>query len=140
MNRKQLENILDGDSYARRTFCGVFPRDALAFINVDTSKPSIYIINTDPSYRRGEHWVAIYFNGFGKGEYFDSFGLPPRHGDIERFLYHHVLSYTYNRRVLQNVLSVTCGLYCVYYVMRKSRGESMTKNCGHLSSTTTENE
>ncbi len=102
MNGNQLKEILARDSYARRTFCGVFPRDELVFISVDTSKPSTYIINTDTSYGRGEHWVVVYFNGLGKGEYFDSFGLPPRHRDIEQFINRYVLGYQYNRRILQN--------------------------------------
>lgn len=127
MNGDELKEILARDSYARRTFCGVFPRDVLTLINVDTSKPSTYIVNTDPSYKQGEHWVVVYFNGLGKGEYFDSFGLPPRHVDIERFLNRHTWSYEHNRRTLQNVLSKTCGLYCLYYVIKRSRGESMKR-------------
>ena len=25
----------------------------------------------------GEHWIAVYFKNRGRGEYFDSYGLPP---------------------------------------------------------------
>ena len=50
---------INKDSYARRYFVGVFPRNRLPAIN---TYPASLILNTDPSGRPGEHWVAIYFN------------------------------------------------------------------------------
>lgn len=127
MNAAQLTELLSTDSFARRTFCGVYPRDVLSLIAVRTNKPATYVINTGTSRTTGEHWVVVYFNGRGKGEFFDSFGLPPRHVDIERFLTRHTLSYIYNSRILQSVVSNTCGLYCLHYIMKRSRGESMDR-------------
>jgi len=41
-------------------------------------RPRLMIVNTDPSYEAGEHWIAIYVDSTGcRGEYFDSFGRRP---------------------------------------------------------------
>ena len=58
------------------------------------------------------------FDGRGRGEYFDSVGLPAVYRDIEDFILQHCQWYRYNQRVLQDQLSSTCGLYCMYYVAR----------------------
>jgi len=55
-----------------RCFDGVFAADRLP------NDPCLLVCNTDPSYRLGEHCVAIYVDDEGRyGEYFDSFGRPP---------------------------------------------------------------
>jgi hypothetical protein len=35
------------------------------------------IVNTDPHNKPGSHWVAIYGDGDGHTEFFDSYGKPP---------------------------------------------------------------
>ena len=50
---------IDKDSYAKRYFIGVYPRNRLPAIK---SYPASLIVNTDPSGKPGEHWLAIYFN------------------------------------------------------------------------------
>ena len=40
------------------------------------SYPSAYVINSETHDQPGEHWVAVYFDQHGRGEYFDSYGLP----------------------------------------------------------------
>ena len=87
-------------------------------LRVNTRRPSADVINTDRQEGPGEHWVVVWFDGWGRGEYFDSFGLPAVYRDIEDFILRHCQSYLYNQRVLQDPLSSTCGLYCMYYVAR----------------------
>ena len=49
------------------------------------SYPSSFVINLDPSYRPGSHWVAVYFDKNGVAEYFDSLaGYPPH--EVVHFL------------------------------------------------------
>ena len=43
------------------------------------SYPSSDVINLDPSYKPGSHWVAVYFDRNGEGEYFNSLGRYPPH-------------------------------------------------------------
>ena len=39
--------------------------------------PCVMVLNTDPADEAGEHWVALYFDENGQGEYFDSWNTPP---------------------------------------------------------------
>jgi len=53
-----------------RDFDGVFSIDNLP------DDPHLLVCNTDPSYKPGRHWIAIYIED-GRGEFFDSFGHRP---------------------------------------------------------------
>ena len=70
MNEIELQEVLRKNIGAK--FVGVFPRDILP-----QPIDGAYVINTDPHYKPGQHWVAMYLNG-GRGEYYDSLGLPPK--------------------------------------------------------------
>ena len=88
MSSRQLAAVLLRDLRSRRVFRGVYSRNKLpCFVN--TRHPSAFVINTYVSSGPGEHWVAVWFDGRGKAEYFDSFGLPPLHPDIESFILRH---------------------------------------------------
>ena len=116
MDTRQLLRLVRRDAPIVR---GVFARDTLP----ETIQwPSGYIINTDPVSEPGEHWVAVFIDHNGVGEYFDSFGLPPLHDALTLFLNKHCVSWTFNSRHLQDVMSMACGLYCVYYLRMRCRG------------------
>ena len=71
MNTLQIERLLKKDLKSKTIFKKVCALDQL-------EKPtfsSAYVINSDPSSKPGEHWVAVYFDKRGRGEYFDSYGL-----------------------------------------------------------------
>src|SRR5690348_854989 len=100
-----------------KCFKGVFPCDQLPY---NTKLPLNIIVNTDPSYKPGEHWISISIKKQGKGEYFDSFGLPPIVDDIIKFLeYKCSPGWTYTKKTLQNITSQTFGNYCVLYIIFK---------------------
>ena len=126
MNSKEVKSILKRDIHARRVFCGVYATNNLPKL-IKIFKPCAFIVNTDLASGPGLHWIAVYFDGRGKGEYFDSFGLPPRHPNIESFIKRHCQNYIYNRRLLQDLTSSMCGAYVVHYVLMKSRGMSMSR-------------
>lgn len=65
-----------------RHFGGVFPYDKLPLI---INKPKSIVINLDPSYKDGSHWVGVNFDKYGRAFYFDSFGRPPQ-GNILTFI------------------------------------------------------
>ena len=67
------------------------------------SYPSSFVINLDPSYKPGSHWVAVYFDRNGVGEYFDSFSH-------------------YNHMHVQKIYTTTCGQFVVFYIYQRSRG------------------
>ncbi len=105
-----------------KSFKGVYPVDLIPkYFNSGT-----IIINTDPSTKPGSHWVAVYINN-DTGEYFDSFGFPPINKEIISFLDNNSTNgWSYNSLHIQNLLSHTCGNYCVLYVMAKNKGYSIT--------------
>ena len=123
---------INKDSYARRYFVGVFPRNRLPAIN---TYPASLILNTDPSGRPGEHWVAIYFNKEKEAEFFDSFGFSAEQYNFDKYIKRFSINYTYNTFQIQNIDSYFCGYYCLYFIMLKSRGFSMKQINGLFSKT-----
>ena len=120
MNTVQIRQILEADPYTRDVFAGVYPRDRLP----RTIKyPSGHVFNTDTE--EGEHWIAIYVDEHGRGEYFDSYGLPPLHRTFLNFLNAHCTSWTFNDKQLQELSSKVCGQYCVFFLLHRCRGLSM---------------
>ena len=69
MNTIQIERFLKKDPDARKIFKKPCARNQLKHVTY----PSAYVINTHPSSLHGEHWIAMYFDENGKGEYFDSY-------------------------------------------------------------------
>ena len=69
MNADQITRILRRKCGGK--FLGVFAADE---IPRNIRKPAIFVTNTDARGLPGEHWIAIYFDDDGKGEFFDSFG------------------------------------------------------------------
>ena len=114
MDTLQIEAILSNDFMTKDIFRGVYPID-----KVPTDlKYGGYVINTDESYKPGEHWIVMFIPNKGDAEYFDSFGQPPQ----QRLL---VKDFVYNAVRLQKTLSNACGFYCVYYILMRARGMNM---------------
>jgi len=129
MNSNDIIRIIMSNKRASRMFKGVYPRDKLP-TKIDKRSRRVYIINTDSSDKKGEHWVAVNFNPNGIAEYFDSFGFSPTHSEIKEFITNNSRSWVYNRRLLQNLISSYCGFYVVYFVFMKSRGASLHQLLG----------
>ena len=85
------------------------------------SYPSSFVINLDPSYKPSSHWVAVYFDRNGVGEYFDSFARYPPY-EVDRFLRSHAKRWQYNCIQVQEFYTTTCGQFVVCYIYQKSRG------------------
>ena len=122
MNGGVLEDLLAHVPGARGVWRGVFPRDK---IPQRVTYPSAYVFNTHPHNKEGEHWVAVYIDGDGVGEYFDSFGLPPLLESFGNFMFETTVEWIFNRFTIQGVTANTCGHFCVYYLARKFAGDSM---------------
>ena len=102
-------------------FQGVFPLDRINKINLKRNHS--YIINTAPSTHKGEHWVAVYFNG-NRIEYFDSYGNKPKR-EIEKWIREKRTKYIHNKRQVQGPLQATCGAHCIYYLYHRSQNVKM---------------
>ena len=72
---------------------GVYAIDEMKLIET-VSYPSSFVINLDPSYWSGSHWVAVYFDRNVVGEYFDSFARYPPY-EVDHFLCSHPKGWQY---------------------------------------------
>ncbi len=97
--------------------------------NID-SAPFVYplyiICNTAPTWSRGEHWIAIYIINNKYGEFFDSYGREPNK-HFKRFMYSRCKKIVHNKKKLQGLFSNTCGAWCLYFLLYRSRGYSMNR-------------
>ena len=82
MNSLQIEDLLKKDSQAKKIFEKVCALDEIEV----PSYPIAYVINSDTSDKKGEHWVVVYFDKNRRGEYFDSYGLPPAVLGLEAYM------------------------------------------------------
>ena len=108
---------------------GIFPADKLPR-RLPAKRPLLFVCNTDPHNKPGEHWIAMYLDKEGNREFFDSFGrspLPLFHDFMDK----HCIKWTFNAEQLQSVISRFCGHYCVFYCLFKKLHYSMNAivNC-----------
>ena len=121
MNTIQLASILRKDKFTRTVFQGVYPSDKLP--TGVSSFPALLIANVDTSDEPGSHWVAFYFTKERKGEFFDSYGLPPSSysGTFSSFLNNSSNDWSFNSVTLQSIDSKVCGHYYLYFALFRSR-------------------
>lgn len=123
MNSLELSQLVQQDRKLGKIFIGVYANDNLP--SKVLQKPCAIIINTDPAHKRGEHWVAVYFDVLNNAEYFDSYGFEPYIPNIVSFLQVNSLKWDYNRKLFQSYTSSVCGMFCLLYLYFKCRGSSL---------------
>ena len=111
MNSVQLENLLLLDEEISKSYIGIYPIDKMPGLkNVD----NFMVVNLDPSFKPGSHWVVLYKRNNKFVEYFDSTGSKPNNKIVEYlFSQNNTCIYSYKR--LQDFNSNTCGLFCLFY-------------------------
>ena len=124
MDTNQIREILKSDKLTKSSFLGVYARDMLPKTS-SPRYPFCCVANTEPSESPGEHWVAMYFDAEGRGEFFCSYGSTPRQGEFDRFLRRNSSNWIYNDSCLQSTDSLVCGHYCIFYLHYKCLGYSM---------------
>lgn len=120
--RQQLSTIemdaaLRYNRFTRKQYQGIFPVDLLPRYRLNR-RPATLIVNLDPSHKPGTHWTLIHFpqSNHDSTYYFDSFGrqaidrlepyLTNQSGEMGR-------KYTFNRLMLQDLSSQSCGHFCL---------------------------
>ena len=83
---------------------------------------ALFIYNLEPSYMSGSHWVATYEKN-GIINYFDSFGMPPFQ-EIVNHAKRKNMTLLHQSDQIQNLLTTTCGYFCLYFLNEMSKGRS----------------
>ena len=133
MNTNQIARIIESDVTCKPLFQGVYSVDTLP------PRPRLLVCNTDPSTKPGTHWIAIYVDKSGRGEYFDSFGRAPQR-EFKDYMNEHCRVWTFNKKQLQSVISSFCGFYCCFFCMFRCRSIDMTAIVKHFTTDTALND
>ena len=113
-----IERLIQGLATAetRRAFLGVFPLNGLPrYIH---QRPAFLVVNTRTNDLPGDHWLCLLLLDDGRGEVFNSTGLPPP-TLIARWMNRMARVWTYNEQAYQSPGSATCGAYCVYVILHR---------------------
>ena len=123
MNTTALRQLLSHDAYIKPYFFGVHPVDQLPH---HISYPCCLVANTDKSDSPGEHWVCLFIDESGEGDWFDSYGFGPEFysSTFQRFMAKHCRLYQFSTVQLQDVSTTVCGPYCIYFLYCRARGMS----------------
>jgi hypothetical protein len=130
MNTRQISSLLQSNPITRQSFVGVFPSDLLPKTPRKV-KPCSYIANTQKHNQSGEHWVCFHFPQEGPAEFFDSYGFPPQQ-DFLKILGN---LYRFSSSFFQFPISSACGQYCIFFILQRCSGKSMTEILNMFSTT-----
>lgn len=106
-----------GDSKMKTQFAGVFASDTLPKYKENFTK---FIVNLDGKQLPGSHWCVVMFE-HEKAIFVDSYGRPPRVKTILQFMKRNSKHIFYNPVCYQDVMTTTCGYFCLYFIYMFSR-------------------
>ena len=73
-----IDNDAYNGAYDKNPFHGPDRSFAVSYPKtIDGTLPAAFVCNTDDGDEPGEHWIALYLDADGRGDYFCSYGLPP---------------------------------------------------------------
>jgi len=124
MEGRLIVRIMADDGATRTVFHGLGTFD---FLPKEVHYPGAYVFNTDRQSGPGIHWVCVYFDRDGNADFFDSFGREPEMYGFSDFLRRHARRCSYNHVQLQSLYSITCGYFCVFFLLHRCRGVPMSK-------------
>lgn len=103
-------------------FLGTFPIDEIPYDKLNKNQLFSFIVNMEPSYKSGSHWVAVFNPSEPKNnyvDYWDSFGIVPP-TQIQQLK--KLKPIMYNTSPIQNIKSTACGYYAVYFLKERYKG------------------
>ena len=104
---------------------------------------SYYIVNLEDLTDDGSHWVSVLIKN-NKTVYFDSFGVVPSL-QVEEFLHKSKKKYMFNNKIIQDLSSTNCGLFCLGCIIYAHNSnldiyEAVDKYCDLFSNNTKKND
>jgi len=110
MDSRDIDLLCKNTKQLNPFYLGVFPSDKIPQREKIEDR-KFCIVNLDPSYKDGSHWVALIWREKPKKDiYFDSYGMPPC-----KNLQKHLRKFKYNDVQLQHPLSTACGQWCIFF-------------------------
>ena len=128
LSSKYINSLMKICTLDYKNFIGVLSCDV--FLNmtkngkINLSPGQGIILNLSSSNHPGSHWVAVFVNTNGVGEFFDSFGLQCFDSKILEAFQLHNLRIINFEKTLQHPDSHFCGFYCVAYLLCREVGIS----------------
>ena len=118
----QIEKLLKNHPKTKKFFKGVYSSNTLPKL-LKSEKKMFVVVNLDPSYKNGSHWIAMMKTPKNKHNvYFDSYGKKPPFKHFKTFLKN---KYNWNKQQLQHDLSTACGQWCIFFIWEKCNGKEM---------------
>ena len=143
MNSQEIEVFLEKVIQGKFHFDIISENEACGKIKIN-NKPMFLIVNTEPSWLPGEHWLVFYFPKDDVPEFFDSFGHEPSY-----YSYHFTdflcenskqKNFWVNSQQLQTFGSNICGLYCILFVLSRISNISFENFIANFSQNKQEND
>lgn len=134
MNNHELQVLLKACSSFKQCTKIISCSTELMHLRLDRTVNTVIIANTDLCEGSGIHWVAIYIPRILQGtnilpivDFFDSLGKNAHEYStyFSQFLSLHCKLIRNNCIQLQSLNTKTCGGWCINFLERRSKGESM---------------
>jgi hypothetical protein len=124
MKGSDLEILLKSDPKIDLYYRGLYSLDSNW--PAPDSLPACYVINTDVTTGPGEHWISFYIDSDRSVDYWDSYGTAPLQPLYSKLRSLNFAPVRYNMELLQGPLSTMCWGYCLYFLHRRCRHESLS--------------
>ena len=99
---------------------GCFAKDSLP---KKMKRKEYTVVNLDDSGNPGYHWTAIVNDPkCDFVDYFDPFGIMPS-AEIHKYMKTAGKDIRFNDNQLQDIYSVRCGYFCLYYIKQRAKGK-----------------
>ena len=121
LSTEDLRKIVSKEDFSKN-IPKIYPLNLLPK-NINSERS--FIVNSDISTGKGEHWVSIFFPLNSPPEFFDSLGKCP--SSYSHFLLNFLIEnspkgFIYNYIRLQDKQSSNCGLFCIYFLYHRLKG------------------
>ena len=114
----QLQCMIQCDPLMQKQIVGVYPADRIPSLKLNQGM----IVNTDPHYLDGTHWLAIFNVNDLYLEIFDSLGIYQQTEFLKQTVR---IPIKYSSHTIQCQNSMYCGYYCIAYLFYRVRGTSL---------------
>lgn len=116
MYASTIKTALNAQPLTNKVFRDVVPADR---IPGRKNQWGIYVVNTQPSYNQGEHWITIEYAP-EYTYYFDPYGLPPT-----KTILRHLEKTRTKKPILYSNVRIqgqrqTCGYYSIYHTLTRT--------------------